>query len=187
MLKKLSKEESLIIYQGDIIRDFQEPYPFYQDYKTAIENEIYHAYLYYENGEKKAYIIIQELDNFIFIPWYAVLPDKRGKGIGSNCLKELQNTIGKEKIILLETENEKNASNEKELSIIKRRIQFYQKLGFLKIEYIQYELNKEFYDLMVWGSQKITAIQAEEMMLHFYSKVLKNLAPLKIEIQEEGK
>lgn len=181
MLSILTNKKALELYKSQITEDFLEPFPKYEDYKQAIEKGIYTAYLYQEENISKAYAIIQETQDILFIPWYAVFKQYRSQGIGSKALREIKQEKNKE--IILEVENEKNAHNKKELEIIEKRIRFYQKLGFQKIQQIEYQLNGEHYDLMIWGEKKSTQ-QAKNIIQNMYHEVLIKMDALDIKIMD---
>lgn len=179
MIQKLSKEQSLDLYKQNIRKDFIEPFPVFEEYKQAINKEIYKSYLYIEDNISKAYMILQEKESSIFIPWYAVFEEYRGQGIGTKAIEELKQTSKKD--IILEVENEKNAQTQKDLEIIKKRIRFYKKLNFKKIEGIEYKLNGESYDIMILGEQK-TPKQIKEKIKEKYEEVVKDQEKIQIKI-----
>lgn len=179
MIQLLDKKEAIQLYKEKIEKDFKEAYPNYSDFKKAIEKGLYKVYYYCEKNEPKAYFIIQEKEEILFVIWYAVFDQERGKGIGSKALRELKENMKKD--ILVEVENEQNKEKEENLKTIQRRINFYQKLGFHKIENIQYELKQRFYDLMIWGTKK-EATQIKKILESCYDEVIQNKKDIRIEI-----
>lgn len=176
MFQKLDQEQAKDLYQNQIKKDFQNPYPDETEFLEAIKKGIYQAYWYIEEVPK-AYMIVQEEKDFLFIPWYAVRKEYRGEGIGTKALQELKKE--KKKDIILEVENEKNTENQKELEIIQKRIRFYERLGFEKISNIQYQLNHEYYHIMVWGNEK-QSDKIKKNLEDSYKKVLKDLSKIQI-------
>lgn len=180
MICLLNQQEALELFKEKIMKDFIEPFPTYEEYKKAIEKGIYQAYTYQENEVKKAYMVLQEKEDFLFMPWYAVEKEQRGKGIGTKALLELKKEFSKN--ILIEVENEKNIKQKKELEIIQKRIKFYERIGFEKKEEILYQLNEEHYDIMIWGKEK-NPYKIKKVIKELYKQVLQDQEKVKIEIQ----
>ncbi|SJZ93067.1 GNAT family N-acetyltransferase [Garciella nitratireducens] len=93
--------------------------------KQILKNPNYHIIPFYKEnilvGFMATWELDWELDKFIFIEHYAMDKRYRGQGYGEKFLRDfLQKTS---KRIVLEVEKP-------ETSIAKRRIQFYQRLGF---------------------------------------------------------
>lgn len=90
--------------------------------------ELHEAYNKHETSD---YIVtFAEYPEFIFIDYFLVKPNVRGKGIGGKVLSEFKN---KGKIILLEVE-----PPEVDGIDAQKRIRFYEKNGFRKAEHIVY-------------------------------------------------
>lgn len=85
--------------------------------KNNYEIETHHD----ENGNLLSFMAIWQLETSHFIEHLAVSPLSRGAGLGGKVMKELINKS--EKPILLEVEHPEN-------DIAKKRIQFYERLGF---------------------------------------------------------
>lgn len=136
-LEKILKEESFTeIYQ---IMEQSFPKCEIRTYEKAIKllnNPRY--YIYAARKEDRSicgFISSWHFEKFIFVEHFAVLNDMRGGGIGSRMMREY---LGQNKLpVYLEVEAADTA-------ITKRRISFYQRLGFILTDfgYIQPNLQK---------------------------------------------
>lgn len=93
----------------------------------ACENESFHTYIAVDNGNLQAIIFYWTYGNTIYIEHFAVNPLMRGKNIGTKLLSDfiVQN---KGMNIILEIEPPVD-------EITKRRLNFYDRIGFLYNEY----------------------------------------------------
>ena len=78
-----------------------------------------------------------EFEDFVYVEHFAVQPELRGKGIGASLMEELRCRVGN-KILVLEAEPPQDSD------IARRRICFYERLGFMlnPYEYIQPAMSK---------------------------------------------
>ena len=81
----------------------------------------YHFEILTENDEFLGIMLFFETKDFIYLEHFAVLPEKRGNGIGSNALEILKS---KGKTVILEIEEPID-----EITI--KRLNFYQRNGFI--------------------------------------------------------
>ncbi|MGS2779668.1 GNAT family N-acetyltransferase [Robertmurraya sp. GLU-23] len=104
----------------------------------------------YQVEESPSHVIVYlEKDEYIFIDYILVTQNKRGNGKGSKILEELKH---KGKAIILEVEPVTQIDPDS-----KKRVRFYEKNGFRKMESISYErihmvtdeLNKM--DILCWS------------------------------------
>lgn len=94
--------------------------------KKKLKKQVYTLYGAFKNKNLVGFIDKWDLGGFIFIGYFAVKKEKRGKGFGT---KLFQNFLKKtNKKIILEVEKPKNKTN-------KKRIKFYKNLGFKTNEY----------------------------------------------------
>lgn len=168
MLRKIDFKEFKKLYKNHIIKDFPEnERPSFWGFKKRILKQNESVYIYEEKSNDKAYIILKQLDRYIFISFFAVYEEYRGEGIGTKALKELEENIENKKGIVIEVENPKYAKNEEEEKLQKRRIKFYERLGFKKIEKLEVSLVVE-YKIMIKAEKKIDAIKTKELMKNYY-------------------
>lgn len=92
-----------------------------QKRKKTLKKQRYELYAAFENKKLVGFIDKWDLDNFIFVGYFAVKKEKRGKGFGTKIIKKF--TSKTKKKIILEVEKPKN-------KIKGKRINFYKKLGF---------------------------------------------------------
>lgn len=181
MLKRLEKQEALQLYQDYLQKDFvKDPLPPFKIYKKFIEEGKYQAYYYIEE-EPKAYVITVENEDYIMLLFFAVFEGKRGSGIGTKAIQELQIAIQKDKTIIIEVEQKTQDMNQKEQEIVKRRKRFYERLGFKQIEPLKYKLQGHAYDIMTYGKEQITPEEIKKLIPRLYQNSSKNLTWLEIE------
>lgn len=103
----------------------------YAGHLAEFEAEQFRSICYAPNG-LKGFLNYWELGDFIYIEHFAVAPELRGQGIGSALMNELRKAVGN-RLTVLEAEPPQDSD------IAKRRIGFYERLGFVLngYEYIQ--------------------------------------------------
>ena len=160
MLKRLTKNEAICLYQTQLQKDFKpQEIPPLSRYKKMLDGEGFEVLQYVEDEQEKAYLILRKQQQNILLFFFAVQENFRGQGIGSKCMKELQE-YGKGSSIFIEVEAPEEETVEEERVQRKRRIVFYERLGFTKVEKIEYRLKGHAYHWMVLGKQ----VKAEEVI-----------------------
>lgn len=118
------------IYNKFAVKDFpkSELKPFKHIQKLYEEGK-YIGYGFYEDDELLAYAFMTDVpdESISLLDYFAVSLEKRGLGIGSQCL-ELLKTIGKD-IIIVESEDPEFAKTPDELNTRVKRIKFYKNNG----------------------------------------------------------
>lgn len=106
----------------------------YSSQKNLLDNSNYKPLVFKENGEILAIMATWEFEDFIFIEHLAVDAKLRGKGIGTELIKNYLNKCKKN--IFLEVEPPS-------CDVSKKRILFYEKLNFYLNDfyYLQQPLN----------------------------------------------
>jgi GNAT superfamily N-acetyltransferase len=108
----------------------------------------------YHKEETKDYIVLYaEYPDFIFIDYFLVTSQERGKGLGSRILDQFK---AKNKIILLEVEPPDIEDVDTE-----RRLAFYKRNGFRIANHIEYEREDEkgesfFMDILYWPAGEVS-------------------------------
>lgn len=102
----------------------------YEMQKALLDKNNYSIKTYKQNGIILGFCAYYKFDEFFFIENIACTPQSRGLGIGSKLVKEVLDEAN-QLLILLEVEIPK-------LEIQKRRIQFYERLGFFLNPYYHY-------------------------------------------------
>ncbi|MCM1021548.1 MAG: GNAT family N-acetyltransferase [Muribaculum sp.] len=116
---------------------WMEAFPEYERRETMAQrqnvdfNSRFHFILVVNGDEPCGMFTYWDFDRFIYCEHFAISPLVRGKGIGAEVLKQIQQSAAKP--LVLEVELPHNYDS-------KRRIQFYQRNGFVlwdKSKYIQ--------------------------------------------------
>lgn len=79
-------------------------------------------------------------NGYVLISLLAVFPEYRGQGIGTEFMEALCTKYKEKQAILVEAERPENSQTPEEQDFRKRRIDFYEKLGFLLIPGIDYSI-----------------------------------------------
>ena len=95
--------------------------------QTAFKSDRYHLNAYVENNKLIGFIGYWEFDDYLYIEHFAINPELRSGGYGSKVLSALQQATSK--TIILEIDEVVD-------EISTRRLNFYQRLGFVMNPYI---------------------------------------------------
>lgn len=172
MLIKIDFKEFKKLYKNHIVKDFPSTErPSFLGFRKRILKHKESVYIYEEEGQEKAYIILKEHDGYIFISFFAVYEEYRGEGIGTKALKELEEKLRDKKGIVIEVENLKYANSKEEKEMQKRRIKFYERLGFKIVTGLEVYLIAE-YNIMIKAEEKIDVNKAKMLMEDYYSSFL---------------
>ena len=109
---------------------------------------------FYDNNIFVGFAALMSKDNTSNILYFAIEPSLRGKGYGTQSLKQICEYFGSNKIIL-DVEDPFECNNEREREKRLKRIQFYIKAGF-KLTNIKYKWSDEYYVIMVINSVNLT-------------------------------
>lgn len=109
---------------------------------------------FYDNNIFVGFAALMNKDNISNILYFAIEPSLRGKGYGTQSLKQICEYFGNNKIIL-DVEDPFECNNEREREKRLKRIQFYIKAGF-KLTNIKYKWSDEYYVIMVINSVNLT-------------------------------
>lgn len=135
-IKELDQQEIEAIYKNQMQRDFplEEIRP-WNMFLRSFSCGLYLGYGLFENGELLSYATFtfsSKNSSAILLDYYAVSPSMRGKGIGQRFLTALAQMLDETKnisLILLEVENPEFSKNSEDLSVRRRRIEFYKRCG----------------------------------------------------------
>lgn len=176
MLKKINLKKFKNLYRRHIIKDFpREERRSLNKFKKRITKGQEEVYIYEENGQEKAYIIIADLDNYVLVSFLAVFEEYRGEGIGTKLLKEIKANFSNKKGILLEVENPEYSISQDEKEIRQRRIKFYQKSNYNIVDGIEIDLHSIMFNIMILNIDKkeINKQEIVESLREFYECILK--------------
>lgn len=113
-------------------RLYTDSFPVYErrrisSHSRACEDGQFNTCIAIDNGNLLALLFYWKYDNYIYIEHIAVLPELRGKNIGSELLTEfIRLNQGKKLILEIDPPID---------DISKRRLSFYEKVGFLDTGY----------------------------------------------------
>ncbi|MCC8098645.1 MAG: GNAT family N-acetyltransferase [Clostridiales bacterium] len=128
ILKRLAPDELRLVYKEHIREDFPrgKRRPLFSMEKM-LKTGRYDCYGYYRNGNLIAYAcyILTQSGSYALLDYFAVIPELRGQGIGSEFLRALQRNMSVKCGVFLEAENPGSAKSEDEQQTRERRIRFY--------------------------------------------------------------
>lgn len=111
-------------------------------------------------------------NKYIQLDYFAILPEYQSKGYGSKAILELKEKNKNKKAIFIEVEKEGYGETEEENHIRKKRIKFYERLGFIKTKY-DLELFKVLYSAYVVpiNNQEIDQEELIKDIFEIYNKI----------------
>ncbi len=127
-IKKLELDELRRIYKAHIREDFprgeRRPYSSMEKMTNAGK---YAGYGYYDDDRLLAYAccILTENGMYALLDYFAVIPELRGHGIGSEFLQKLKGTLPAKNGVFIEAESPNSAKSDEEEILRRRRIHFY--------------------------------------------------------------
>lgn len=150
-IKLLDSRQVENVYKDYMINDFPkvELKPL-----SMIENNITKGRacsygIFDENDEMVGYSFFMMYKNIVLLDYFATIESKRGTGIGSKALKLITEFFeDKYDAIIIESEDVKFAKNEQDRIIRQRRLNFYEKCGYLitqissKVYTVEYSIFK---------------------------------------------
>lgn len=153
---------------GIFVKSFSEDERRIKEKQYALlSNPLYNLDTYEENDRTVAYIAYWDFGDFLYVEHLATEPEMRGRGIGGKMLKDLIKQ--KNRLTVLESEKPDE-------EIAKRRIGFYDRLGFKvnSYEYFQpsYGEGKEELSLVFLSNPRLLAPdEFEKIRLTIYKNV----------------
>lgn len=168
MIRKLEIEEVNKLYKKHIKIDFPtfERAPCYI-IKKNMKKGIEEGFIYKEDYKELAYAFVSISEEAVLISLFAVFNKNRGNGIGTKFLKELLEYYNTKKAIIVEVERTEDKKKKEERMICKKRVDFYERLGFKLYKDIKYKLFGCSYYLMVYGEK----ILLREEIIHYVKKI----------------
>ncbi len=186
MLKKLDENSLEAFYYEGLKKDFEYECPPYYNLVQMTKEKVYTDLVYLEGEEEKGYAICAEYDDYIFLLFYAIHPEFRGQGYGSRFLNELEEYYRGKKGILIEVESSDNIEDPVRLKTIKKRVAFYHKNGFHRIDGIKEQLFSFKYEIMlrpIHTSHLLDKESAAHVINEIYKVALgKKIGNLRIDI-----
>lgn len=141
-IRPLKKREVNRVYLR-VMRDFPpiERPPLYKLHRH-IRCGVMHGHLYEEEDAQAGYAFVLRSGNTprAMLYLYAVEPEMRGQGVGSEFLRELLANYAAQDGLYAEVEMVEHARSEKDKQTRLNRIAFYEKLGFRRVEGLYYSI-----------------------------------------------
>ena len=165
-IRTLNTEEALAVYEAYVPRDFEpreiKPAALI---RTLLEEGSYICVAGYEAGEVVVYAMCIHKGSMRFLDYFAVAPDKRGKGIGARFLKVVLRQF--DGWWLWEVENPALAADVEEANHRVSRIRFYEKLG-ARLTNVATRTFGSDYRLMTLGATKGDTAKLKEHYLSVF-------------------
>ena len=160
-------ERARMLYAQSFPAHEQRQYP---SQRSIMEHEPYHYGLIMEGGEFAGLMLYWEADSFIYVEHFCMLPELRGRGLGSRALA-LLGAGGK--TVILEIDPPVDA-------VSVRRRQFYARAGFVANPYRHvhppYHREHAGHELVVMSRPSaLTQAQYDEFMRYLTQTVMKDV------------
>ncbi len=127
-IKKLKLDELKRIYKTHVREDFprSERRP-YSSMEKMTNTGNYASYGYYDDGNLLAYAcyILTENGMYALLDYFAVVPELRGHGTGSEFLQKLEGALPAQNGVFIEAESPDSAKPDEKITLRRRRIHFY--------------------------------------------------------------
>lgn len=131
-IQKLEIPQLEKLYHAHMEKDFvpQELRPWHS-VKRLTEQGCYDTFACREEGQLVAYAAFARCEAGVLLDYFAVVPQLRGKGVGSRFFRELKGVFPQFEApcIFIEVESLESACSSEEREVRRRRIQFYQRCG----------------------------------------------------------
>lgn len=120
------------LYRAHMERDFpdneRKPLPMLE---ALVERGVNTVWTVERGGQMLAYYVLSHVSgcSSVLLDYFAVVPELRGAGIGSQVLKGIREQLGPERCLLIESELPAAAPNPSERRVRERRIAFYRRCG----------------------------------------------------------
>lgn len=186
LITKVGLEKAVEIFKNKVMNDFlEDEIPPLFVFERCIKDGTFECYMYEHDGEESGYIVTRKRDDLVFLLVLAIDEKMRGKGLGNAMVEEFKESVKDRKIILLEAENPEATEDEKEKLIRKKRIRFYEKLGFKVTENLKYLLVDIDYKILYYfldnSGKTLETKDAMEYMEKIYEGVLRDRTKLVME------
>ena len=186
LITKVGLEKAVEIFKNKVMNDFlEDEIPPLFVFEKCIKEGTLECYMYEHDGEESGYIVTRKRDDLVFLLVLAIDKKMRGKGLGNAMIEEFKESVKDRKVILLEAENPEATDDEKEIVNRKKRISFYEKLGFKVTENLKYLLVGIDYKILYYflddSGKTIETKTAIEYMDKLYEGILRDKTKLVME------
>jgi len=174
MIRELEINELNKLYKEHIKNDFPavERFPCFI-IKSNMKNNLQEGFIYVDENKEQGYAINSISKEAINISYFVIFKENRGRGLGTNFLKEIINHYNNKKVITVEVEKPENAKTEEEKIICEKRISFYEKLGFTIRKDINYSIFKLPMYLMVYSNGNLSKEEIIKYVKTIWDSILK--------------
>lgn len=149
----------------------------YAPYKVLykqLKKGIQQGFLFYADGIEAAYAVCAagHRGGFVLISLLAVYPEYRGKGFGTQFIREIKRIYADKKGVIVEVEKPENAKDEAEKTNRENRIAFYRKADFELVLGIEYSIWTVPMHLMICSEGNRTPAEIGRIMYEIYLELL---------------
>lgn len=128
-------------FYNRITQDFPVgEYPPYEILSRQLSEGLQDGLVFCRGAQDLAYAICAASTDYVLLSLFAVLPEHRGQGIGSDFLQALQSKYAHKQAMIGEVERPELAANAAETKLRNQRIEFYEKAGYYLIPAIDYTI-----------------------------------------------
>lgn len=179
-IQKLEIPQLEKLYHAHMEKDFvpQELRPWHS-VKHLTEQGCYDTFACREEGQLVAYAAFARCEAGVLLDYFAVVPQLRGKGVGSRFFRELKGVFPQFEApcILIEVESLESACSPEEREVRRRRIQFYQRCGCEETPIFAHLFGVE-YQIMTFPLEEGPSPSLEELeatLLRLYQVIIPQL------------
>lgn len=179
-IQKLEIPQLEKLYHAHMEKDFvpQELRPWHS-VKHLTEQGCYATFACREEGQLVAYAAFARCEAGVLLDYFAVVPQLRGKGVGSRFFRELKGVFPQFEApcIFIEVESLESASSPEEREVRRRRIQFYQRCGCEETPIFAHLFGVE-YQIMTFPLEEGPSPSLEELeatLLRLYQVIIPRL------------
>lgn len=136
------KKIDILEFKKVIYSDYRKIFPSierksYRTIKKLYNNNMSDIIGIIQDNELVGFIIINTIEDNLYaiLDYFAILPKYQGKGYGTEAIKLLKEMYKEYNGIYIEIEKIETAKTEEEMYIRKRRANFYENLGFIKMKF----------------------------------------------------
>lgn len=172
-----------------IERDFaKNEYPPYPQLLKQVKTGVQKGMAIHHDGREVAYTFCAtgNAGEYVLDTLLAVLPDYRGKGIGTGTLKLVRRRYADKKAIIVEVEAPENAKSQADCETCKRRMMFYSRFGFYEVPNIQYSiwnLPMHLMALPITAGKEVINAEIKTAMTEIYETILGKRLLYKMQLQ----
>lgn len=179
-IQKLEIPQLEKLYYAHMEKDFvpQELRPWHS-VKHLTEQGCYDTFACREEGQLVAYAAFARCEAGVLLDYFAVVPQLRGKGVGSRFFRELKGVFPQFEApcIFIEVESLESACSPEEREVRRRRIQFYQRCGCEETPIFAHLFGVE-YQIMTFPLEEGPSPSLEELeaaLLRLYQVIIPRL------------